>query len=240
MESQLAKHLSGWERGEVVRANIAAPAPRAQSGIYIVDKPGAPQSSVRIGHLGTARSTPDYFGLLVANTMLGGAFTSRLNMNLREAKGFTYGAFSRFDMRSSAGPFTARAEVVSAKTDSSVLEFMKELAAIRDTAPQSELDKAKQYLQLQLPDAFETTADIAAQLVPVALYELPLDYYNRYAPSIGMVSQSDAQRVMSAHIHPSQVAIVVVGDRRVIEPGLRKLGFGSVEVRDISGAPLRQ
>jgi zinc protease len=143
-------------------------------------------------------------------------------------------------MRSSAGPFTARAEVVSAKTDSSVLEFMKELAAIRDTAPQSELDKAKQYLQLQLPDAFETTADIAAQLVPVALYELPLDYYNRYAPSIGMVSQSDAQRVMSAHIHPSQVAIVVVGDRRVIEPGLRKLGFGSVEVRDISGAPLRQ
>src|SRR5690606_14427121 len=119
------------------------------------------------------------------NTILGGSFTSRLNNNLRETKGYTYGAGSFFDMRQAEGPFVARAEIVAAKSDSALIEFFKELRGIRETVPQDELDKAKRYLQLGLPAQFETTQDIAQRLVPVALYDLPLNYFNSYAKNIG-------------------------------------------------------
>src|SRR4029434_10068852 len=112
--------------------------------IYLVDKPGAAQSSFRIGGVGVARSTADYFPLTVMNTFRGGSCTSRLNQNLRETKGYTYGASSGFAMRRTPGPFTASAEVVAAKTDSALIEFMKEIRAIRDTVPKTELEKAKQ------------------------------------------------------------------------------------------------
>jgi predicted Zn-dependent peptidase len=230
LESRLAELFGSWERAAVDTPQFSTPPKRSATSIYLVDKPGAPQSSVRIGQVGVARSSPDYFGLVAANTVLGGSFTSRLNMNLRENKAYTYGAGSRFDMRRSEGPFTARAEVFASKTDSAVLEFMKELTAIRDTIPVEELAKSRQYLQLQLPGAFETTGDIANQLVPVALYGLPLDYYNKYAQNIGAVSQADAQRVMQAHLDPGKLAVVVVGDRRVIEPGLRRLGLGTPQL----------
>jgi predicted Zn-dependent peptidase len=206
--------------------------------VYIIDKPGAAQSSVRIGAIGVARSTPDYFPLLVMNTVLGVPFTSRLNQNLREAHGFTYGAGSRFDMRREAGPFTARGEIVAAKTDSALLEFMKELRAIRDTVPQPELQKAKRYLQLMLPGLFETTGDIAYQLTSLAVYGLPLDYYNTYVQQVENVTQADVQRVARKYIDPEHLSIVVVGDQKQIEPGIRKLSLGDVEVRDIYGAPI--
>src|SRR4029079_10060435 len=118
------------------------PKPTATT-VYLIDKPGAAQSSFRIGTIGVPRSTKDYFALTVMNTILGGSFTSRLNQNLREAHGYTYGASSRFDMRRSAGPFTASAAVVAAKTDSGLIQFMKELNAIRDTVPAAELVKTK-------------------------------------------------------------------------------------------------
>ncbi len=239
MEQRIQGLFGKWEQAVVGTHPPAAAPARTSTAIYLVDKPGAPQSSMRIGHVGVARSTPDYFGLVVANTVLGGSFTSRLNMNLREQKAFTYGASSRFEMRKSAGPFSARAEVVAAKTDSALVEFMKELNAIRDTVPAAELEKAKQFMQLQLPDAFETTGDIAAQLVPLALYDLPLDYYNKLAQSITAVSQSEAQRVMTAHLDPSKLAIVIVGDRKVIEPGIRKLGIGTITVVDENGVPVK-
>ena len=240
MEQTIQKLFGSWEDKEVLTQVMPAPPARSSVDVFIVDRPAAPQSSVRIGHLGVARSTPDYFGLAVSNTVLGGAFTSRLNMNLREKRAFTYGASSRFDMRKSPGPFSARAEVVANKTDSAVAEFIKELTSIRDTIPAQELDKARKYLQLQLPDVFETTADIAAQLVPVALYGLPLDYYNKYAQNISGVTQADAQRVATTHIDPTKLAIVIVGDRKVIEPGLRKLGLSSITYLDDAGAPVRR
>jgi predicted Zn-dependent peptidase len=239
MERRIEKLFGSWEKADVPQP-VFGPAPeRTSTGIYIVDKPDAPQASVRIGHVGTARSTPDFFGLIVANTVLGGSFTSRLNMNLREARAFTYGASSRFDMRKSRGPFVARAEVFVAKTDSALTEFMKELNAIRDTIPAAELDKARQYLQLQLPDAFETTSDIASQLVQVALYGLPLDFYETFARNVGQVSQADAQRIMGTNVKPTSVAVVIVGDRRELEQRLRRLGLGPIELRDVNGAPIR-
>ena len=231
--------FGSWERADVPRAAVSAAQPAGVTAVYLIDKPGAAQSSVRIGSIGVARSTKDYFGLLLANTILGGSFTSRLMQNLRETKGYTYGARSRFDMRRSAGPFTASAEIVAEKTDSALIEFMKELRAIRDTVPAVELAKAKTYLQLQMPGSFETTGQIAGQLVPIVLYDLPLDYYSTYAQQIDRLTQADIQRVAREYIDPSRVAIVIVGDRASIEGGVRSLRLGEVLVRDLSGQPIR-
>jgi predicted Zn-dependent peptidase len=138
-------------------------------------------------------------------------------------------------MRKAAGPFTASAEVTGSMTDSSVVEFMKELRGILDTVPRSELEKTKKYLQLGLPSRFETTSDIAFQLAPIVTYDLPLDYYDSYVARIGQVTQADVQRVAKQYITPSKLAVVIVGDRARIEAGLRALNIGPVEIRDITG-----
>jgi zinc protease len=236
---RVERMFGGWKRGTVPAVRFPQPPASATTTLYLVDKPGAPQSSVRIGTVGVARSTEDYFPLLVMNTILGGSFTSRLNQNLRETKGYTYGAGSGFDMRQVAGPFVASAEVTGAKTDSSLVEFFKELRGIRDTVPTQELGKAKRYLQLQLPAQFETTGGVASQLVPLVLYGLPLDYYNTYAQRLEAVTQADVQRVASKYVDPSKLAVVVVGDRASVEPTVKALNLGPVSVRDMTGKPIR-
>lgn len=240
IERRVRQLFGGWERGNVPSTTLREPPAASTTAIYLIDKPGAPQSSFRIGSVGVPRSTDDYFALLVMNTALGGTFTSRLNNNLRETKAYTYGAGSGFAMRRAAGPFTARAEIVGAKTDSALVEFMKELRAIRDTMPREELEKTKRYIQLQLPGDFETTGNIASQLVPLVLYGLPLDYYDTYVQRIAAVSQADVQRVAQRYIDPSKMAVVIVGDRRSVEPMLRSLEIGEVMIRDISGNPVRE
>lgn len=236
--TRMEKLFGSWKRFDAPTAKFpAAPAIDATT-IYLIDKPGAPQSSFRIGSVGVPRSTADFFALQVMNTILGGSFTSRLNQNLRETRGYTYGAGSSFAMRQAAGPFTARAEIVAAKSDSALIEFMKELRSIRDTVPTPELEKAKQYLQLQLPSQFETTSDIALGLVPVALYSLPLDYYNSYAQKIGAVTQAEVQRVAQQYLKPEKLAIVIVGDRKSIEEGIKNVNIGNVQIRDMTGRPV--
>ena len=229
--------FGGWSRRTVpdTRYPQLSNVPAAPT-IYLVDKPGAPQSSIRIGNIGVPRSTSDYFALQVMNTILGGSFTSRLNQNLREKKGYTYGAGSGFSMRRQAGPFSARAEVTGTKTDSSLVEFLRELRSIRDTVSSTELARAKQYLQLGLPSDFETTTDIAFQLVPVVVYGLPADYYSTYVQQIENITQADVQRVARQYVDPSRMSIVVVGDRASIENGLRALNVGAISVRDLTGA----
>ncbi|MDB4898902.1 MAG: peptidase domain protein [Gemmatimonadetes bacterium] len=233
--------FGGWARGELPAVTTATPPAPKTTTVILVDKPGAAQSSFRLGGIGAPRSTSDYFALEVLNTILGGSFTSRLNQNLRESKGYTYGASSGFGLRRSAGPFTAGAEVVSAKTDSAYLEFMKELRAIRDTVPSDELAKAKRYLQLGLPEDFETTGGIAGQLIPLITYGIPLDFYSTAVQNYGAVSQADVQRVARQYIDPDHLTVVIVGDRKSIEPGLRAiLRPGQLvvrDVRDVLGAP---
>lgn len=237
---QRVERLFGeWKRGTVPAVRFPLPPSASTTTVYLVDKPGAPQSSVRIGTVGVARSTEDYFPLLVMNTILGGSFTSRLNQNLRETKGYTYGAGSTFDMRQVAGPFVASAEVTGTKTDSALVEFFKELRAIRDTVPATELTKAKRYLQLQLPAQFETTGGVASRLVPLVLYGLPLDYYNTYAQRLEAVTQADVQRVASRYVDPSRLAVIVVGDRKSVEPTVKALDLGPVSVRDMNGKPVK-
>ena len=239
IEQKINALFGGWQRGDVPPLTYTDPPKAGTTTIYLVDKPSAAQSSFRIGSVGVPRSTKDYFALTVMNTILGGSFTSRLNQNLREARGYTYGAASRFEMRRAAGPFSASAEIVSAKSDSALLEFMKELNAIRQTVPADELSRAKRYLQLQLPGNFETTQQIAAALVPVALYGLPLDYYNNYVQSVEAITQADVARVAQQYISPGSLAIVIVGDRKTIEQGLKATNVGPISIRDMAGRPIQ-
>jgi predicted Zn-dependent peptidase len=211
----------------------AAPRPGARE-VTIVDMPGAEQSAIRVGTVGVARSTPDYFALQVLNTVLGGSFTSRLNQNLREEHGYAYGASSRFDMRLAPGPFVAAANVQTDKTAESVTEIFNELAAIRMPVGADELAKAKNYLSLGFPGAFETIEDLAARIEELAIYGLPDRYYADYTAAVGGVTAAAAQRAATAHIEPDTLAVVVVGDRTRIEGGIRALSLGPVRIVSVA------
>jgi zinc protease len=230
--------FGAWPRATVaVFPRGAAPPPPPRS-FYIVDKPGAAQSVIRIGEPGVARSTPDYARLQVLNTILGGAFTSRLNQNLRETHGYTYGASSAFAARRLPAYFVAAASVVTAKTDSSLIEFLKELRRIREEAvPQAELEKAKSFIQLQLPGAFETTAGAAARFRELLVYGLPLDWYDRFGAAVGAVTVAQVQAAARRYIDPDHFAIVVVGDRAQIENGIKALNEGPILYRTMWGQP---
>jgi predicted Zn-dependent peptidase len=207
----------------------AAPQPAART-IYLVDKPGAPQSQVRIGLIGVPRSTPDYFPIQVMNTILGGAFSSRLNMNLREKNGYAYGAFSGFDMRASAGPFSASAGVQTDKTAESLKEFFNELNGILQPVPEDELARAKNYVALRYPSQFEATSDISRQLENMLIYHLPDDYFSKYVQNIQVVTAADVQRVAQKYIQPGRMVVVVTGDRKTIEPRIRALNLGPIKI----------
>jgi len=236
----VAARFGGWERGDVpVFPAAAAPAPAARA-VYLIDKPGAAQSVIRIGHVGPPRTTPDWYALDVLNTILGGAFTSRLNQNLRETHGYTYGAFSQFAARRLSGAFVALASVVTAKTDSSLIEFLKELRRIRDEpVPAAELAKAKAYVTLGLPGEFETTSGAAARFRELLAFGLPLDYYDHYIERINAVTADDVQRVARRYIDPDHFDIVVVGDRSQIETGIKALNEGPIMYRDVWGQEIK-
>jgi predicted Zn-dependent peptidase len=210
----------------------AAPLPAAPQlearKVYIIDKPGAAQSQIAIGWIGAPRSTPDYFALRVLNTVLGGAFTSRLNQNLRETHGYAYGASSSFDMRVSAGPFVASAGVQTDKTAESLTEFFKELEAIRAPIPADELEKAKNYLALLLPRNFETTSSVAGSLEQQFVYGLPDDYFKIYTERVRAVTAAQVQAAAQRYIQPGKFAVVIVGDRAVIEPAVKALNLGPI------------
>jgi predicted Zn-dependent peptidase len=226
--------FGGWPSGTLrPPAAPAAPATPATT-IYLVDKPGAPQSEIRIGHPGVARDDPDYFPVLVLNTVLGGSFTSRLNSNLREEHGYSYGARSSFTMLRGAGPFQASAAVVSEKTDSSVVEFFRELERMRaEPVPQAELERAKNYLALGLPRRFETAGGVAGQLADLAVYDIGEAFYADYVDRVMAVTAADVQRVARERIGPDRSVVVVVGDRATVEEGLRGLDLGRVEIRPV-------
>jgi predicted Zn-dependent peptidase len=220
---------SGASAAEKLPAVEQAP-PRQ---IYLIDKPGAPQSQIRIGWVGVPRSTPDYFPINVMNTILGGSFSSRLNNNLREVHGYAYGASSVFDMRAGAGPFYAAAGVQTDKTAEALKEFFNELEAIQKPVPDDELARAKNYVALRFPSAFETTGDISRRLEDVLVYHLPDDYFAKYVQNIQAVTAAEAQRVAQKYIQPGRFAVVVVGDLKAIEPGIRALNLGPIKVMTI-------
>jgi zinc protease len=166
------------------------------------------------------------------NTILGGSFSSRLNLNLRERNGYTYGASSAFDMRLSAGPFVAAAGVQTDKTADAVREFMNELNAIARPVADDELTRAKNYVALHYPANFESTGDISRQLENMLVYHLPDDYFSRYVANIEAVTSADVMRVARRYIQPNRFAVVITGDRKVIEPDLTALRLGTANRPD--------
>lgn len=231
----LETSFGSWKApaGAPARAKLADAGQHATRTVYLVDKPGAPQSQVRIGWIGVPRSTPDFFPLQVLNTVLGGAFSSRLNLNLREKHGYTYGAASSFDMRTTAGPFSAMAGVQTDKTKESLQEFFNELNGILQPVPADELARAKNYVALRFPGGFETTGDISRRLEDAITYKLPDDYFSSYVQRIQAVTAADVQRVAKKYVDPSKLAVVVVGDVKTIEPGVASLKLGPAKTLTI-------
>jgi zinc protease len=226
--SRLESAFGAWKGTAPASSPVPEAAQLTARRVHLIDKPGAAQSQIRIGWVGVARSTPDYFALRVLNTVLGGAFTSRLNQNLRETHGYAYGANSTFDMRGSAGPFYAAAGVQTDKTAEALTEFFKELEAIRQPIPADELDKAKNYIALRLPGNFETTQSMAGSLAQMFVYNLPADYYATFTDRIRAITPADAQRAAERHLQPDKFAVVVVGDLKVIEPRIKALNLGPI------------
>lgn len=232
----LQRAFGDWRRAPSPRPDPPAPVPPPRGEVVIVDTPGAEQSQIRIGTVGVSRSAPDYFPLLVLNTILGGSFTSRLNQNLREEHGYTYGASSAFDMRRSAGPFVAAAGVQTDKTADALREFFTELNGIRQPVGAEELAKAKNYVALAFPGEFETTTDLSRRLEELVAYGLPDDYFERYVPNVTAVTAAAVQRAAAQHLQPSRFTVVVVGDRKAIEPGIRALKLGPVRAVAVTEA----
>ncbi|MSO30762.1 MAG: insulinase family protein [Acidobacteria bacterium] len=232
----LQASFGGWKTGPATppRATLPAIAQPATRQIYLVDKPGAAQSQIRIGWIGVPRSTPDYFPIFVMNTILGGSFSSRLNLNLREQHGYTYGASSAFDMRASAGPFLAAAGVQTDKTGEALKEFFNELNGILQPVPDDELSRSKSYVALRYPSGFEATRDISRRLEDALVYQLPDDFFSRYVQNIQAVTVADVQRVAKKYIQPGRLAIVITGDRTAIEPAIKALNLGEIKVMSVN------
>jgi zinc protease len=163
------------------------------------------------------------------NTILGGSFTSRLNQNLREEHGYTYGAGSTFDFRPHPGPFVASASVQTEVTDKALQEFMKELRGILGDIPEAELERAKNYVALSYPSGFQTISQIAGELAELVQYNLPDSYFNEYIQNILKVSKAEVEAAAKQYLDPERVAVVVVGDREKIEAGIKQLNLGTLE-----------
>lgn len=236
---KLEAALQGWKDAPAAAAVIPAPEPPASRKVYLIDKPGAPQSEVRIGYPALARSTPDYFPVFVMNRMLGGQFTSRINMNLREKHGYTYGARSSFNFNKGVGPFVAAAGIVSEKTDSALVQFLLEIDLMREKGMTAEeLAFVKKGLIGNFALNFETPSQLAGMMQNIVLYGLPDDYYSTYLQNIEAVSPVEVLRVAKRYLDTSRMAMVVVGDLATIRDGIEAARFGETVLCNVDGEPL--
>lgn len=227
--------LSSWPRGEEPPRPSIAPRPIESSRIYVVDRPQAVQSEIRVGHLGVPRTCEDYFPLSVMNAIFGGVFNSRINMNLREKHGYTYGARSQFAFRRHAGPFVIGAPVRNEVTRESVSEILSELRRVRTGDIETrELDDTKNYLIGSFPSTVQTASDVAGRLMDIELYGLNDDYFDHYRENIAAVTKEDVERVAQKYLDPDRVLIVVVGNAKDIREPLGTLGMPMHEL-DVEG-----
>ncbi len=229
---QLAsEHLGDWQGEAVSDAVPDASARFADRRVHLVAKPDAQQAELRLGHVAVPRDHPDYFPLVVMNAILGGLFSSRLNLNLREEHGYTYGAHSTFDWRRAASPFEISSAVQTDKCADAVREALSEVERIRNEAVgEEELSLAVSYLDGVFPIRFETTAAIAGGLANVEIFRLPSDYFDTYRERVRAVSAADVLRVAQSHLHPDRLQVVVVGPPDVLRPALEALDIGPVTV----------
>ena len=235
LETTTRKVFADWAGKPAARASL--PAPRGTAAkLVIVDTPGAPQTQVRVASIGVARSTPDFEVLEVVNTILGGLFTSRINLNLREDKGYTYGAFSAFGFRREPGPFFVSAGIRTDVTAPAVTEIFNEIRKMKDTQVSAEeLALGKDSLVRSMPGRFETSAQAAGSFATLFVHDLGLDYYSKYIERVMGTDAATALTVARKYLVPERLMVVAVGDRRKIEADLKKLNLGAAEYRDSEG-----
>ena len=205
--------FSTWQRGEDVVANFPAPPVRNHRTAYLVDRPGSAQSNIVIANTGITRTNPDYFPMLLMHTVLGANASSRLFMNLREDKGYTYGAYTSLDARRSGGTIRCTAEVRTPVTGDSIKEFFYELDRIRtEPVTAKEIADAKSYLTGVFPIRLETQEGLTDQLVQIKMLNLPDDYLERYRDRVQAVTVEDIQRIAQKYVKTDEAALIVVGD----------------------------
>ena len=233
--AQIETLFSQWPEGQVSQLSSPTPAKRTERTIYLVDRPGSEQSNIVIANEGINRTSPDYCPMLLMHTVLGAIASSRLFMNLREHKGYTYGAYSNLDARRLAGTFRATAEVRTAVTGPSLHEFFYELDRIRNEAvSEEEITNAKSYLTGVFPIRVETQDGLIDQLVNIKMFDLPDDYLSTYRDQVNAVTADEIQTVAQKYVTPDASAIVIVGDAAEISEQIKPYSQ-QVEIYDTEG-----
>lgn len=231
----LEKEFGVWKEGKQADTAFGA-VQSTDARMILVDRPGAPQTALECFELGAERSTPDYAPLEVMNTELGGLFSSRINMNLREAHGYTYGAGSSFAYHRHRGPFVAYSAVRTDVTAPATTEIFNELKRMRDTQmTQEEMKLSKDSITRSMPGRFERGTDAAGTFAELFIYGLPLDYFSKLPQEVDAVTPEQAQAMAKKYLHPEKIVVLAVGDRSKIEDEMKKLNLGKMEIRDTEG-----
>ena len=224
------QRFGSWEGSARPAAPMLAAVGAGRKRVVIVEKADAPQSELRVGHAGVARSHPDYLAIVVMNAILGGLFSSRINLNLREKHAFTYGASSGFDWRRGAGPFVVSTAVKSEVTARAVEEILREIEGLRTTPPEAtEVALATDYLAGVFPIRYESTSAVAGALAGATMFGLPEDWFARYRDRIRAITPAEVHAAARAHLDPERLMVLAVGDAKLIEAPLAALGVGAVE-----------
>jgi zinc protease len=226
-----------WQPSAAPALSFPGPPVRATRSACLVDRPGSAQSNIVVANIGISRTSPDYFPMLLMHTVLGANASSRLFMNLREEKGYTYGAYSSLDARRVAGSFRVTAEVRTPVTGASLKEFFYELERIRsERVSDKELADAKSYLTGVFPIKIETQEGLIEQLVSIRMYNLPDDYLHTYRDRINAISSDEILRVAQQYVTPDKAAVVIVGDANAITDQV-KVYSEAIEFYDTAGRP---
>ncbi|MEO8426143.1 MAG: pitrilysin family protein, partial [Verrucomicrobiota bacterium] len=242
MTPKLEKMLSGWMAGSVPKKNIGSVQNEAKSVVYLMDRPGSIQSMIFAGDIAPPKSNPHEIAIETMNSILGGTFTSRINMNLREGKHWSYGARAVLSSARGQRPFIVIAPVQTDKTKESVVEVQKELEGILGKQPitEEELAKAQKDQTLKLTGAWETSSRVMSSAAEIIRFGLPEDYFKTYPDKVLSLKLPDVTAAAGEVIHLKNLVWVIVGDREKIEPGLRELGLGEIRLIDTDGKPVKE
>jgi zinc protease len=240
LKPELERLFDSWKPGDVPKKNIAAVENQAKPVVYIINRPGAMQSVIFAGEIAPPRNNPDEIAIETMNNILGGTFGGRINMNLREDKHWSYGAWTALISARGQRPFVVIAPVQSDKTKESLAEIDKELRGIVDGKPPvaAELSKVQANMTLRLPGSRETMTAVGSSIGDLVEYGLPDDYYERFAARVRALGLRDIQGAVKRIVRPESLVWVVVGDRAKIEAGVRELNLGEVKFLDADGQPI--
>ena len=235
---KLRQWLAAWQKSKVPVKFPAGPAPASKEKIFLIDRPGSVQTTLLMGNLAIDRTNPDYPALVVMNEILGAGSASRLFLNLREEKGYTYGVYSNVTARKYAGPWTAGGDLRTEVTDGAMTEFLRELNRIRDEkVPEEELDSARRSVVAHFALSLESPQQVIGYAVARKAYNFPADYWDKYPAQITAITADDVQRVAEKYVNPATMQVVAVGDAGKIKSVLDKYGPVEIVVASDKAAP---